>query len=234
MREATSFGSPRHSHERDARVTRKDIFVTTTIALARAKSRLQTQKFYSRSMVRMLAACIRRFENVDLDRLLDAGFVQPLPGFIAMRFDHDLQRIPQALPALVQRASGGDRAGNFLHPPDEPAVGPGPDNRVVALFHPHIVPKPLRRRQEMLFVHSRLHRGALQGHKALSYHGRLARADGAAVEELRFPTPKAPCTGETPVIQQVHSTTKPTYGFLNFPRAHRSWICGFQQCRQAP
>src|SRR5665213_2788035 len=27
---------------------------------------------------------------------------------------------------------------------------------------------------------------------------RLARADGAAVEELRFPTPKAPCTGETP------------------------------------
>jgi len=65
-----------------------------------------------------------------------------------MRFDHDLQRIPQALPALVQRAPGGDRAGNFLHPPDEPAVGPGPDNRVVALFHSHIVPISPRRRQE--------------------------------------------------------------------------------------
>jgi len=35
----------------------------------------------------------------------------------------------------------------------------------------------------------------------LSYHGRLARADGAVVEESPFADLNAPSTGETPVIR---------------------------------
>jgi hypothetical protein len=94
----------------------------------------------------------RQFSNLNLDCLQDATGIQRLAGLLALGPQHDLQGIAKVLPALVQRAPGGDGSGNFLHPPDKPPIGPGLDNRVVPLLHKIILRTSAPVRQEKVFV----------------------------------------------------------------------------------
>src|SRR5687767_7661755 len=76
--------------------------------------------------------------EVDLDRLLDARGVEALSRLVPMRLDHELQRVPQVLPALVKRLGLRDRAGDLFDPTHKPSVRLRLDDGVVPLLHgPH-------------------------------------------------------------------------------------------------
>ena len=50
----------------------------------------------------MLGFLMRRVGYIDLDRFLNPGRIKSDPGFLAMRLDHELQRIAKIAAALVE------------------------------------------------------------------------------------------------------------------------------------
>ena len=88
-----------------------------------------------------IAARYRRGLNLvlivdfNLDRLLNAGRIQPQPRFITVRLDDQRERVAQVVPNLGERSSLTDGTRNFFDPPHEPAVGFRLDDGVISLFH---------------------------------------------------------------------------------------------------
>jgi hypothetical protein len=63
-----------------------------------------------------------------------------------VRFQHQFERFPQALPAFAKRSALRDGPGNFFDPAHEPPVF-WPDDGVVSLSHERIVERRLESSQ---------------------------------------------------------------------------------------
>jgi hypothetical protein len=82
---------------------------------------------------------LRRLIDFDHDGFLDASRTQSQPCFLPMGFNHQLQRVAQALPAFFQGLPLRNGSRDLLDPSHEPSVATGFDDGVIPLPHADIL-----------------------------------------------------------------------------------------------
>lgn len=71
----------------------------------------------------------------DLDGFLNTGGIERDASLVAVRFDHQEERVSEVFATFVQRPSVGHGPGDFLNPPNVQAGGFGLDDGVECLAH---------------------------------------------------------------------------------------------------
>ena len=75
------------------------------------------------------------FRDLDLNRLLDTRTVEALSRLAPVCLQHELKGVAKALATFIERATVGQRAGNFFDPSHEASMLIGFDDRMIALLH---------------------------------------------------------------------------------------------------